>query len=135
MNKVEETELAASSSRRKTKNDLVFIAVLLVLTLVAALALILFRSVGDTVIVTVDGQTWGEYPLSEDREIEIRKGEAYNILIIKDGKAYVARASCPDGICAAHRPIGHDGQSIICLPNQVVIEVRTQKQKQPDIIA
>ena len=101
---------------------------------VAALALSLFRAEGDTVVVLLDGKHWGEYPLNEDRVIEVVVDDNYNIVVIEDGKAYVQRASCPDGICAAHRPIGHNGESIICLPNFVVVEVHTKNQVQPDII-
>ena len=57
-----------------------------------------------------------------------------NLLVIQDGYAWVAEASCPDGICSSHRPICHDGESIICLPNKVVIEIHRSSQNQPDII-
>ncbi|MBQ8331015.1 MAG: NusG domain II-containing protein [Clostridia bacterium] len=101
---------------------------------VAALALLLFRTMGDTVVITVDGRFFGEYSLEEDRVVEIRNGDGYNVLVIEEGKASVKRASCPDGICSSHRPIEHNGESIICLPNRVVVEIRTRSQKQPDII-
>ena len=58
-----------------------------------------------------------------------------NILVIENGKAYVNQASCPDGICSSHRPIGNDGESIICLPNKVVVEIRTSDKNRPDVIA
>ena len=126
---------AASSGGQKIKNDLIFITALLLLVALAAAALFVFRSVGDTVIVTVDGQSYGQYSLNENRTVEIKNGNGYNLLVIEDGQAYVARASCPDGICSAHRPIRHNGESIICLPNKVVVEVRTTDQNQPDIVA
>lgn len=134
INKAKESESAAAGVGRKVRNDILFIVALLLLIAVVALALFLSRTTGDTVIVTVDGRSFGEYSLNEDREVEIRNGDGYNLLIIQDGKAYVKHASCPDGICSSHRPIEHDGESIICLPNKVVIEVRTRSQKQPDII-
>ena len=135
MCKIKEPTPVASGVRRKTRNDIIFIVVLLTIISLAALAMFLFRTVGDTVVVTVDGKVWGEYSLNENREVEIRNGDGYNLLVIEDGKAYVKYASCPDGICSSHRPIKHNGASIICLPNKVVIEVSTQNQKQPDIIA
>ena len=117
------------------RNDIVFISALLLLIALVGLAMCLFRTVGDTVVVTVDGEEWGEYPLNEDREVEIRRGDGYNILVIEGGKAHIRSASCPDGICSSHRPIQYDGGSIICLPNKVIIEIRKQSQNQPDIIA
>lgn len=135
MNREKKSDSAVSDGRRKVKNDIVFIVALLLLITAAALGMFLFRTEGDTVIVTVDGQAWGEYPLNENREIEIRNGDGYNLLVIEGGRAYVRQASCPDGICSSHRPIGLDGESIICLPNKVVVEVRTRNSEQPDIIA
>ena len=123
------------NSRQKTKNDVRLIVTLLLLLAVATLALLLFRTEGDSVTVTVDGKLWGEFSLLEDRVVEIKNGDDYNRLIIRDGKAYVEYASCPDGICAALRPVSYGGESIICLPNKVVIEVHTADNDRPDIIA
>ena len=118
------------------RNDLIFIGGLVLVVCVAVASLWLFRQEGDTVIVTVDGQAFGEYSMGRDRRVEIRNGDGYNLLVIEDGKAWVEEASCPDGICAAHRPIGMEGESIICLPNKVVVEIRTngQDSDRPDII-
>ena len=92
---------------------------------VAALALSLFRAEGDTVVVLLDGKQWGEYPLNEDRVIEVVVDDNYNIVVIEDGKAYVQRASCPDGICVSHPPVSRVGESIVCLPNKVVLTVQS----------
>ena len=123
-----------SSGRRKLRNDIIFISVLIALIMVAALGVLLFSRDGDTVIVTVDGQIYGEYSLNTDRQVEIVNGEGYNLLVIEGGKAFVKSASCPDGICSSHRAVSKDGESIICLPNKVVIEIRARGQEQPDVI-
>lgn len=120
---------------QKAKNDILLIAGLLAVVLVAVLAFLLFRAEGDTVTVTVNGQIFGEYSLRVNRTVEIRCGDGYNLLVIEDGRAYVKEASCPDEICSAHRPIRHNGESIVCLPNKVVVEIRSQDQDQPDIIS
>ena len=128
-------ETGVHITEQKAKNDIIFIAAILVLAVVAGLLLLFFRTIGDRVIVTVDGKIFGEYSLNEERIVEIRNGEGYNILVIRDGKAYIDEASCPDGICSDHRPIEYSGESIICLPNKVVVEVHTEDRDQPDIIA
>lgn len=129
----------ASRGGRKFRNDIIFIGVLLLVVCLAGLAFFFFRGDGDTVTVEVDGKLWGTYALSEARNVEIRTGEGgeeLNLLIIKDGKAHVETATCPDGICAAHKPISREGESIVCLPHRVVITVHTKKDdQQPDIIA
>ena len=88
-------------------------------------------------MVEVDGNNYGTYALSIDRTIEIRTGEdgkELNLLVIKDGKAYVESATCRDGICAAHKPISRKGESIVCLPHKVVITVKRAGTNTPDIV-
>ena len=122
----------------KLRNDLILICGLLAMLALIGLAFWLFRGEGDTVVVEVDGKTFGTYSLSENRTVEIRTGEdgkELNLLVIKDGKAYVDTATCPDGICAAHRPISRDGESIVCLPHKVVITVKLSGGKSaPDLV-
>ena len=125
----------SQATNKKIRNDLLFVSALALVLLLATLGMLLFRVEGSTVTVTVDGVFWGEYSLLEDRVLEIETEYGHNRLVIQDGKAFVEEASCPDGICAKHRPILYQGQSIICLPNKVVIHVQTKKDAGgPDII-
>lgn len=120
---------------RHVRNDILLIAVLLLVAAVGALYLFVFRGAGNTVTVTVDGQLYATYALSDTVEVDIDSGDGTNRLIIRDGKAFVEAASCPDGICVAHRPIFRDGESIVCLPNRVVVTVTSREQTDaPDIV-
>lgn len=120
------------------RNDLIFILSLLAAVSLLGLGFFLLRGEGDHVTVTVDGELIGTYALTEDRTVEILTGEhetQRNLLIIQNGKAYMAEATCPDGICAAHRPVSRRGESIVCLPHRVVVTVRTaDRTPVPDII-
>ena len=128
----------ANGGGRKYKNDILLVAVLILAVSLFGIVYYLCRGEGDRVTVTVDGKPFGTYSLAEDRTVEIRtgeNGEELNLLVIEDGKARVLEATCPDGICAAHKPISHGGESIICLPNKVVVEVKKAEDGQPDIIS
>ena len=123
---------------RKNRNDVLFIAVLLLIVALAGAAFFFLRGEGDSVTVSVDGKHYGTYPLHADLTLSIRTGEEgdqENLLVIRDGHAYVESATCPDGICAAHKPISREGESIVCLPHRVVITVHTTDGEEPDIIA
>lgn len=124
------------NQKKKKRNSLILIAGLLVVTLAIGLGLHLLQGEGDTVTVQVDGKVVGVYPLSQDRVEDIRTGkDGLNRLVIKDGKAYVEEANCPDGVCANHSPIHRDGESIICLPHRVVVTVSAEGDAaQPDIV-
>ncbi len=97
-----------------------------------------FRSAGDSVSVSVNGEVYAVYALDENRTEDIYTGEdnsGHNRLVILDGKAYMETATCPDGICVAHKPVYRDGESIVCLPNKVVITVTLSEETDtPDII-
>ena len=134
MNAKKDAPVGSFQPGKRVKNDVIFIVGLLVVALLAGLALLIFKAPGDTVVVIVDGEEWAEFALSENAEIEIPGVGGSNLLVIEDGMARVAQASCPDGICAAHRPIGRDGEIIICRPNKVVVEVHATEEDQPDII-
>ena len=125
-----------AEKKRLRRNDVIFIVALLLVVAVAGACLYLFRGEGDTVTVSVDGKVVATYPLDVDRVEDIRTDtDGLNRLVIRDGKAWVETASCPDGICAAHKPIHREGESIVCLPNRVVVTVQTaDPAEQPDIV-
>ena len=123
-----------TDTKRKRRNDLIFIAVLAVTAMVLGAGMYFLRGAGDTVTVTVDGNLYGTYPLSVDTVVEITTDSGYNRLVVKDGQAVMETADCPDGICAAHRPISRMGESIVCLPHKVVVTVITADTDAPDIV-
>ena len=101
------------------KKDFIFIFI--VLAAVASAALFLrFPKNPDTVKVLVDGELFGEYSLSENREISVN---GTNLIKIENGEAYMFSATCPDKLCIHQGKIGKTGKSIICLPNRVSVEV------------
>ena len=127
-------------NERKTKrrNDIILIGALLLIALIAVVYLFFFRATGDTVRVTVDGKLYGVYSLNEEKTLEIKGADGEcNLLVIKDGKARMESASCPDGICVSHHEIFREGESIVCLPNRVVITVVTHAPNDdaPDIVS
>ena len=117
------------------KNDIILAAVLVVIAALIWLFIYMARSEGAYVLVTVDGEVFGEYPLDTDAEICIGDDESYNILVIKDGSAAITKASCPDKLCVNQGKINYDGQSIICLPNKVVVEVQGGEMSDYDAVA
>lgn len=116
----------ASDKKRKIRNDIILVAVI---ALIAAAGLLFFglnKEVGAFAAVNVNGEQTAIYPLSENTEVTITTGENnenINVLTILDGKAYVSEANCPDGICAETRAAQYVGETIVCLPHKVVIEI------------
>lgn len=128
-----------TGGRIQLRNDVILIVSVLLVSAVALVYLFVFRKQGDTVKVTVDGKLYGTYSLSQNHSENIhtgQNGEELNRFVINDGKVYMEKASCPDGICVAHRSVFRDGESIVCLPNRVVITVISDSSEESaDIVA
>lgn len=104
-------------------------AVIFILLSLCLAALIIhhaaFSNAGSYVVVTIDGNEYTRLPLSSDCNFDIPSGSGYNSLTISAGTAYITAASCPDKICVNHKAVSNVGETIICLPNKVIIEIIT----------
>lgn len=102
------------------KQELIFIAGILTAAALLWFGLNWFRR-GDygTIRITIDGEEYGTYSLSEDQEISI--GDT-NVCRIQNGEVRMTEADCPDHLCMKQRAIDSSGGTIVCLPNRVVIE-------------
>jgi len=90
---------------------------------------------GGQAVVFVDGREISSYSLEKDGEYIIEGINGKNTLIIKDGKAEVASADCPDKVCVNHVPVYRENESIICLPHKVVIEIHGAEKFEVDAIS
>ncbi len=118
-----------SQKNRKLRNDVILAVVIVLIAAAGLLVFVLNREAGATVAVKIDGEQVATYSLSEDREIPIKTGENeeyINILVIKDGKASIGEADCPDKICVETRAVSYVGETIVCLPHKLVIEITNQ---------
>lgn len=107
------------------KPDIYLLAVLLLCAGLSFLVyFLLFRAPGSTVTVTVDGIPYASYPLSTDLRVEIKGTNGTDVLQLQGGIVQMLQADCPDRICVSHKPISHAGESIICLPNRIVVEIK-----------
>ena len=111
------------------KKDLILICSVLVL---AAAFWLVPRAVGlfgnskeQKLRITVSGEEYGTYSLEEDQVIKV--GDT-NICEIKDKKVSMLSADCPDQLCIHQRSIQLQGETIVCLPNKVVLEITGTRQ-------
>ena len=115
------------NKRRSHKADIIIIAALIVAGLIFGGILLLTGKTGKTVQVRVSGDVVKTFPLANDTEYEITgKNGGRNLLVIKDGYAWIEEADCPDELCKNMGKINLDGQSVICLPHEVVVEIAGQ---------
>ena len=109
---------------KKRRNDLLLLIGILIIAVIYGILRLSLMSDGDKVNVIRDGEITAVYPLKEDLSVTLFGENGWvNELVIKDKKAYVSKANCPDKTCAKHRPVKKSGETIVCLPHRLVIEV------------
>lgn len=122
------------------KWDIVIIVALLILSF---LPVIIFGSIfgysyGMTYAeITVGGKFYSKIPLSAHKGediIEINYEGHTNKVVVKDDKVTMIDADCPDLLCVYQGEISKVGQSLVCLPNKVMVEIKGNKIEDDDII-
>ena len=121
---------------KKTRNDIILGLAVIILAAGIWLATELLKKDGSFAVVTVNGTETARYSLSEDAEIRLEsENGGFNILVIKNGKADITEASCPDHVCVDQRAISKTGEAITCLPNKTVITVDGGEDAEIDFVS
>lgn len=71
------------------------------------------------------GKLFGRYQLNSDRDFFV--GPA--LVSIYDRKVRIVRNNCPNQICVRTGAIKYPGQSIVCVPNKILITIVSPEQK------
>lgn len=103
--------------------DGILVLGILFLAIVGLLILKLSQKTGYQVEISIDGNVVETLSLDKDTVYEIKQEVGNNKVVIVDGEVSVTEADCPDKICQKHTPISKVGETIICLPHKVVVEV------------
>lgn len=119
------------------KKDYITIIIIFSSVLVAFLiGRLIFSNPGNEVYVTVNNEEVYTTGLLEEKTVQIFDGICRelsdesefdgrgNLLIVSGGVADVVEADCRDEICVGMKPISNVGESIVCMPNGVIVSVR-----------
>lgn len=117
------------------KADWVLFAVLLAAALLMLIFLFIGGERGENVVISVDSETYGTYPLIENREIRIDRNGHENVVTIEDGTVYMKSADCKNQNCVEQGTISQTNESIVCLPNRVVVRIEGGNSDEYDVIA
>ena len=121
-------------NRRFGKNDIIFLSLLATLCIVVCITIYAGgMAKGSYITVTIDGEVYGTYSLLEEQTIPIGN-PVLNTVVIEDGKARMLEAECPDGLCVKQKAICYDKESIICLPNKIVVTVTSEEESELDAV-
>lgn len=114
------------------KADAILISVFIFIGIIGLIFYLGGKQRGQFVKITRNGSVIGEYSLYKDGVITIEGDGGENTLTIKNGKADMSDADCPDKICVSHKPISKTGESIVCLPHKIVVEIISDDSKKEE---
>ena len=89
---------------------------------------------GQYVLVTVGGQPYGTYSLAENQEIDIIQDKHHNHITIKNGTVSMTFSDCKNQVCVNTGAISQTKDTIVCLPNQVMIEIQSDQGGDVDVV-
>lgn len=102
------------------KGDKVIIACVTFAVIASVVAIIFSSAAGTTVIVQQNNQTVYKGSLSSDDKVVL----SGNTIVIENGEVYMQSATCKNQVCVKHQKISAKGETIICLPNRVTVEIK-----------
>lgn len=116
--------------------DALVALIIALLAVAAALWFYLPRSQSGqlTVVISVAGEETRRVPLSDFTETTVTGG-SYTLRVgTRDGGVAVMDSDCPTQDCVHTGVITRAGQSIVCLPAQVVVHLEGTASDAPDVI-
>lgn len=88
-----------------------------------------------TVQISVNGQVYKTIQMSEPGQVKIDIKGKINIIQIDEHGARMIEANCPDHLCVNQGEITKKNQTIVCLPNKVVVELLEESDSEFDAIS
>jgi len=88
-------------------------------------------------IIETNGSIYKTVPIKpgmEREEIHIELGNGKHIdIVVDENGAFVEDVVCPDKICQKTGVVNRVGQSIVCLPNKVVVYIEGEAETKTEI--
>ena len=117
----------ALDNKVRLKRDIILVLSMVIIA-AAAFLIINFavKKDGSYAVIKVDGKVIKTLDLnSGETTIEVNGYQGgVNKVVIYDGKVSMTEADCPDELCVKTGKISRVGETIVCLPHRVVVEIK-----------
>jgi hypothetical protein len=120
------------------KFDIIIIVVVIVTSLIGAGAYTLaHRGKYDKKYaeVYVQGKLYETVPLdskTDKKTFTVKTDLGSNLVSVGDGGVKIIDADCPDKVCIKDGFKDKPGETLVCLPNKVIVEIKGEKEQQVD---
>lgn len=106
------------------KKNIVLIGIVLIIAGICFCMNLLSMQKGYSVEVIVNGKLSQTYSLQDNQKVVLNGYQnGINELVIQNRRVYISNADCKDKLCVHHKPIQNVGESIVCLPHRLVIQI------------
>ena len=117
----------ALDNKVRLKRDIILVLSMVIIAAAAFLIInFAFKKDGSYAVIKVDGKVIKTLDLnSGETTIEVNGYQGgVNKVVINDGKVSMTEADCPDELCVKTGKISRVGETIVCLPHRVVVEIK-----------
>lgn len=105
--------------------------ILFFMTIIFAIVLLIVqRMTPDShgqLIILIDGEEAASYSLNES-DVEFTINNGTNTIQIREGRVRMTVSNCPDQICVHHKEISKNNETIVCLPNKIVLVIENTSE-------
>lgn len=89
------------------------------------------------VVISVENKEYERLslPVAQKKEIIIETTLGRNVIIVEGENVYMQSSDCDDQICVRRGKISKAKEMIVCLPNEVLVEIIGREKREVDQIA
>ncbi|MBR3969335.1 MAG: NusG domain II-containing protein [Clostridia bacterium] len=102
------------------KGDIVVLGVIAAVFILSIVMLTSFSKNGSRVIVKQDNKVVYDQSITKNNTVDTGS----NVVVIENKAVYMKQSNCKNQICVKSDKISKKGESIICLPNKVIVEIK-----------
>ena len=102
------------------KGDIVVLGVIAAVFILSIVMLTSFSKNGSRVIVKQDNKVVYDQSITKNNTVDTGS----NVVVIENKVVYMKQSNCKNQICVKSDKISKKGESIICLPNKVIVEIK-----------
>ncbi len=118
-----------------TRNDKILIFSLVTVVSLFFVRIFLISGEGSEALIKVGNAPVQRVPLRMDRTINLEGEKGRVILEVREGTVRVVQSSCLQKICVNTGWINRPGQTIVCLPNKVLITIEGKESSKADAVS
>ncbi len=121
---------------KKIKRDVALVLLCIIISAAVYFIINIYvKKDGAYAVVKVDGEIIQSLELNKNTSVIVHGYQGgSNTIVVDNGQVYMTDADCPDKLCERTGRISRTGESIVCLPHRVVVEIQGNTGEKVDSV-